>query len=284
MTIPEKLVKSPMNYTGGKYKLLKQILPLFPDKVRMFVDLFTGGGNVAVNVTADRIVANDADNGVIGIYNKFKSLSIDDVIGRVDSRIEEYGLTMTDADAYLRFRSDYNSSTEKDPLDLFVLICYSFNHQIRFNRDGGFNMPFGNNRSKFNDTIRKNLTEFHERITSLEVMFTCKDFGELKLDKLGNDDFVYCDPPYLITCATYNENGGWNEACERKLLSLLDCLDEKGIKFALSNALQSKGKTNEILSVWSERHNVHHLNNSYSNSSYHRKDRGGADEVLVTNY
>lgn len=47
-----KYIKSPMNYTGGKYKLLPQIQPLFPTDINMFVDLFTGGRNIAVNVNA----------------------------------------------------------------------------------------------------------------------------------------------------------------------------------------------------------------------------------------
>ena len=37
------LIKSPLNYTGGKFKLLPQILPLFPDNIDTFVDLFAGG-------------------------------------------------------------------------------------------------------------------------------------------------------------------------------------------------------------------------------------------------
>ena len=46
-------IKSPLNYTGGKYKLLPQILPLMPDKFDIFVDLFTGGANVIVNINAN---------------------------------------------------------------------------------------------------------------------------------------------------------------------------------------------------------------------------------------
>ena len=50
-------IKSPLNYTGGKHKLLPQILPLFPTEINTFVDLFTGGGNIAVNVNANKIIA-----------------------------------------------------------------------------------------------------------------------------------------------------------------------------------------------------------------------------------
>ena len=44
-----------MNYTGGKYKLLPQLLPLFPQDINTFVDLFTGGGNVAININSKKI-------------------------------------------------------------------------------------------------------------------------------------------------------------------------------------------------------------------------------------
>ena len=43
------MIQSPLNYTGGKYRLLSQILPLFPDDIETFVDLFCGGCNVGIN-------------------------------------------------------------------------------------------------------------------------------------------------------------------------------------------------------------------------------------------
>ena len=103
---------------------------------------------------------------------------------------------------------------------------------------------------------------------------------------MKDSDFVYCDPPYLITCASYNEHEGWNEEKERKLLSLLDELNDKGVKFALSNVLENKGKENLILKEWAKKYNIHHLNHSYNNCNYHAKDKSknSTDEVLITNY
>ena len=57
----EQLIKSPLNYTGGKFKLLPQILPLLPDDIGTFVDLFCGGGNVGVNIRAEKIICNDIE-------------------------------------------------------------------------------------------------------------------------------------------------------------------------------------------------------------------------------
>ena len=97
---------------------------------------------------------------------------------------------------------------------------------------------------------------------------------------------VYCDPPYLITCASYNEQDGWSETEERQLLNLLDELNNNGIKFALSNVLENKGNSNDILKEWSKKYTVHYLNNTYGNCNYHTKDKSmnSTVEVLITNY
>ena len=293
----KKYIKSPMNYTGGKYKLLHQIEPLFPEDINLFVDLFTGGGNIAVNVKANKIVANDCEENIIGIYKTFQKYdNVDELIGQIEEIIKTYGLTIDNTEAYNQFRNDYNSLKTSQgnypPLSsyninilLYILICYSFNHQYRFNSKGEFNMPFGKERSQWNENMKNNLIKFHQRIKEKDIVFLNKDFRQLKVDKLGINDFVYCDPPYLITCATYNEKDGWNQECEEDLLNLLDELNTKKIKFALSNVLYSKGKTNDLLIEWSKKYNVHHLDYTYQNCNYHTKDKTNkSDEVLITNY
>ena len=115
------------------------------------------------------------------------------------------------------------------------------------------------------------------------------DFREFNITQLNTSDFVYVDPPYLITCATYNENGGWSETDEKDLLAFLDNLDKRNIRFALSNVLRSKGKENRILIEWlnknTDKYQVKNLNYSYSNSNYHTKDKtSNSEEVLIINY
>lgn len=283
-----KFKKSPMNYTGGKYKLLRQLVPLFPSDIDTFVDLFCGGGDILINVKAKHIIGNDINTKVIEFYNTLKRYPIDIILKHIDMVITKFGLTIDNVNGYNEFREHYNHGDKEwcTPLDLFVLIAYSFNHQIRFNKNGEFNMPFGKNRSYFNDTMRNNLIEFHKTIWSDDIIFTNKDFKGLKSEKLKGGDFVYCDPPYLITCATYNEQDGWNQNEENELYDLLDRLDAQGVRFGMSNVMMNKGKTNDTLIKWVEKYNVHHLNNTYSNCSYHAIDRDklGTDEVLITNY
>ena len=168
---------------------------------------------------------------------------------------------------------------------LYVLIVYAFNNQIRFNSRGEFNLPVG--KRDFNKKMKAKLNAFIDRLQEGNYVFSCADFRDTDISGLTENSLVYCDPPYLITCATYNEQGGWNPQCEYDLLNLLDKLDRQRIKFALSNVLRSKGNTNEILTEWLEQrdYRVIHLNHSYANSNYHKRDKTrSAEEVLILNY
>lgn len=277
-------VKSPLNYTGGKYKLLPQLLELFPKQVNTFVDLFAGGGNVSVNVKAEKVVFNDLMWQVPEMLQEFKKIGVEESLRKIDGYISSYDLSKENKEGYLALRELYNKG-KSDPLMLYTLICYSFNNQIRFNNKGAYNMPFGKERSSFNPTLREKFIIFVQRLQSMEIQFSSKDFRELDLDTLGENDFVYCDLPYLITVASYNENGGWGEQAERDLLAKLDTLDKAGVKFGLSNVFESKGKENIILKEWAKGYTVHYLDHTYSNCSYHKKDKQSKDiEVFITNY
>lgn len=295
-----KYIKSPLNYTGGKYKLLSQILPLFPDEIDTFVDLFCGGCNVGINVDANRIICNDIESHVVALLSYFKTIDSDELIKKINEKIIQYGLSNTslngyefyntnsndgvakyNKDKFLKMRNDYNNN-QSDDLMFFMMIIFAFSNQIKFNKNGLFNVSV--NKRDFNDNIKKNTIEFVNKLHSKNIIFTNKDFTDLKINTLGKNDLVYCDPPYLITHAPYND--GWNIVKEKQLLDLLDELNNNGIKFALSNVLENKGKSNDILKEWSKKYNIHRLNKSYGNCSHSAKDKSmnSTVEVLITNY
>ncbi len=285
-----KPIASPMNYIGGKYKILPQILPLFPDNIGTFVDLFCGGCNVGINVSAKKTVFNDNLSFLVDLYKQFNSLSINEILNHIETRIKQFNLSLTNKDGYLALRKLYNQ--EKNPLDLFVLTAYSFNHQIRFNNSHEFNNPFGKERSCFNEHMKNNLLSFLKELETKNVKFTSKNFDDFDFSGLSFNDFVYCDPPYLITTGTYNDGKrgftGWSEIQERKLLQILDDLNEKNVSFALSNVLEHKGKENLILKNWIKENNyfASYISKNYANSNYHTIDRNknSTVEVLITNY
>ena len=278
-------IKSPLNYIGGKYKLLNQILPLFPKKIDVFVDLFSGGLNVGINIKANKIISNDINNYVLEILQTLKDNDISYVISHIENRIKEFNLSKLNEEGFIKFREFYNDN--KNPLDLYTLICYSFNYQFRFNNDQRYNNPFGRNRSQFSLELKKKLIRFSEELKKKNVEFTNREFENFDFSLLNNDDIVYCDPPYLITSGSYNDGNrgfkNWDSFQEVKLLNILDSLNERNIKFALSNVLRHKGFENTILIEWSKKYIIHNLNFNYSNSS-HNTNRGESEEVLITNY
>ncbi|MBQ5562604.1 MAG: DNA adenine methylase [Clostridia bacterium] len=303
------MIQSPLNYTGGKYKLLSQILPLFPTDIDTFVDLFCGGCNVGINVAASRHIYNDTNQYLLYLYNTLKNNDKDIVIEIIYGIIEKYGLSLVseygydyygcdssaglgsyNKEKFLKMRDDFNFHTNKDYyyyILLYVIIVYSFNNQIRFNKNGEFNLPVG--KRDFNSKMQQKLIDFIDVIKKQNSHFTCIDFCEFDISSLTEQDFVYMDPPYLITCATYNEQDGWNVDKEKQLLEFIERLTDKGIRCALSNVLRSKGKENNVLLDWLDRNNgrytIHHLTCSYANSNYHTKDKSdSSEEVLITNY
>lgn len=268
-----KKIKSPLNYIGGKSKILNQILPLFPKEVNNFIDLFAGGCNVGINVNANKIHFNDNLTYLIEMYKMFQENELSETLTYIENRIEEFALSLTNDEGYKQIREKYNE--QRNPLDLFVLIAYSFNHQIRFNNSHKFNNPFGRGRSSFNKSMKFNLEKFIIKLKETNSKFSNFCFTEFDFSLYNSKDFVYCDPPYLITTGSYNDGKrgfkGWTENEELQLLKTLDNLNKNKIKFALSNVLEHKGKSNDILKKWitkNPKYQINYINFNYSNSNY----------------
>lgn len=303
----QEFAKSPLNYVGGKYKLLEQLTKRFPTEVNTFVDYFCGGGNVGVNMKANKVIAVDKEKYLINVLNLFKTYSYTQIIDKLDDIILQYnlsnsyiygykyykcdssaGLGSYNKDKYLKLREDYNKMKEDSDEKTFkflTLIIYGFNHQIRFNSAGEFNMPVG--KRDFNGSIRKNLLAFCEKLRNKNVEFVNEDFKKFKIDNLTSEDFCYFDPPYFLGDASYNENNNWTEKDEKDLLNYIDQLNKKNIKFALSNVTQHRGEKNNLLIDWAieNRYNINYLDYNYNNSNYHSKSKNNiTEEVLITNY
>lgn len=304
------MIASPLNYTGNKSRLLPQILPMFPAGIRTFVDLCCGGASVGMNAVAQRSVCIDSSPHVINLLQTLQETEEQEIVAALDEIISRFslsdsfhngydyyrkyvqgnnGLKEFNKIPYYNLRKYYNTnpfgSIKDKSLCLFALIAYCFNNDIRFNSAGHFNMPAG--KTDFNASMRKKLTSFKEGLERREIRFMQADFTAVSSLDLNAGDFVYADPPYLITDAVYNENGGWGEEQEQELLEILLGLHSRGIRFALSNVLQKKGSENYLLKKWvfDNKFNVSFLNYHYRSSSYNKKQRDAAEqEALICNY
>lgn len=293
-----KYLRSPLNYTGGKYMLLGQILPLFPQKIECFVELFAGGCNVGLNVDAKRMILNDNNKHIIELYEYFEQNSVEFIVDEIEKTIRHFGLSESSLYGFeyydtnsmkglasynkIPFESLRNTYNKRpNPLLFYVTLIFSFNNQIRFNPQGEYNSHV--NKRDFNSYMRRNLIAFIQRLKTLDISWSALHYKDVPIQK---DAFVYLDPPYLASQAVYNERGAWCETKEGELLDYIDTLNAKGVKFALSNVLQNKGVKNELLSIWSKNYKVHKLDFTYHNCNYHAQNKktNTTHEVLITNY
>jgi len=296
--------RSPLFYVGDKYKLIPQIKELFPNNIHRFYEPFMGGGTVFLNVDAKEYYLNDIDSDLLKIHKYLLKHSDKPsaFFQKAERLIKKFNLSRSykenvipedlkkiwrktyyakfNKDNYLKMRDYYNSSSKKDPLLLYILLIYGFNRMLRFNSKGEFNIPVGN--IDFNVNTVNALKDYFETTKHKRVKLYNEDFKNfIEKQNFKKGDFVYLDPPYLITFSEYNKI--WNEDREKELLDILNSLNKKGIKFALSNVTHYNGNKNCLFIKWLKDYNVYEVRSNYI--SYHNNStKKKIKEVLVTNY
>ena len=286
----ESIIINPFNYHGAKHKLIPQLKPLIPDNISTFVDVFGGSGEMSLNIVADKVIYNDKNEPFVNMLRNFD----DSFISEVDAVIARFNLNKTNLEGYLACRDYYNSNIKtlgdrERAVVLYSLLCHSFNNQVSFNRKKEFNLPFGKDRSEFNESLREKLEIYIKRLKEVDIEFLSVPFVKLAQSTFPDNSFVYADPPYLITTGPYERDYRckWTVSHEFELYSFLDKLNRQGIKFGMSNVLKHKGKTNDLLIDWAKDYNTHYLDMTYRNcnyQSYAMNDDKESQEVFITNY
>ena len=262
-----------------------------------------GGGSVFMNVQANSYCLNDIDSYVIRLHRHLCKCANNQnkLFALIDKLICQYGLSRSYKEdiiphelkwcfkktyfarfnkaAYIKMRDDFNQASQKDMTLLYLLLIYGFNRMLRFNKNGEFNLPVGN--VDFNANVVATLKEYFEQVILKRPKWYNKDYKAfIKGLELSERDFIYLDPPYLITFSEYNKL--WNEKNEEELLALLDKLNDRGIRFAISNVTHYKGRENTIFTNWCSKYEVHPIVSNYI--SYHDNTIKEFNEVLVINY
>ena len=279
-------IKSPINYMGNKYKLLEQLIEIFPKDIDNFWDVFGGSFTVGINVNANNIMYNEINEPLYLLISFLISYDFDYIDNKLNDLIDYYKLEKGDKISYLKLRKDYNDLTKnkKDTIEanllLFLLICYGFNYQLRFNRKGEYNIPCGNR--DYSEYMKNHLIKFTTKAKEKNIVSFNSNYQELIIPK---NSFVYLDPPYLQTMATYNENGGWNIDKELELYDWIDTLNKNNIKFGLSNTSYYHNKRNDILLDWGKKYDIVNLKHNYTNNNRFSKNNNDyTQEILIKNY
>ncbi len=312
MSIINTIIPSPLNYTGNKYRILPQILPHFPKSIGTMVDLFCGGATVGINTTCDKVLCIDSSPHVICLLQYLAECQFPVLIKQLEQLIAHYNLSYSAQKSYAFYyqqqtnttnhnnglkeyntpgfytlRNDYNALIDKTSEIgnqlLYLLIVYGFNNDIRYSREGYYNLPVG--KTDLNKNNIKKLNQYIERMHTIQANFIVGDFQNTKIQEIVlSADFVYADPPYLISDAAYNETSKWDIQTEEKLLCLLDTLTIQRTPFALSNVLGKGERKNIPLMNWLNRHKDMQLidiDYHYRGAYYNKKERSGEREILI---
>lgn len=298
----EKIIRSPFFYVGDKYRLMPQLRQLFPRHVSTYIEPFAGGGSSFINTLAERYIVNDINFYVVELHKTLSSYvgRPEELFHQLYGLIDRYGLSCSfkksyvpselkkkyvktyyahyNKEAYLQLRADFNES--HDLLILYLLLIYGFNHMIRFNSSGQFNLPVGN--VDFNKNVYDAICNYLNFMERNEVTFYNLDFAQF-IDQINLDEnsYVYFDQPYLISDSEYNKH--WDESEERRLCKCLDELDRKGIRFGVTNLVSHKGVSNEIFLEWAGKYFIYDISSNYI-SFNDNTIKTDSREVFVTNY
>lgn len=295
-------IRSPFFYVGDKYKIMPQIIKLFPENINTYYEPFLGGGSSILYVNASKYILNDINQYIISLHSYIGGFSnkTDELFNILYALIKDYNLSCSylgydvpkvlkkkyiktyyskyNKEKYIKMREDYNNDRELSKL--YLLLIYGFNHMIRFNSKGEFNLPVGN--VDFNKNVFNALSFYLEFVSDKTIEFSVKDYIEfIQNINFKKGDFIYFDPPYLISKSEYNKN--WNEKDEMNLYDTIDKLHKKGVRFGLSNMTDHKGITNDIFKKWMSKYNVFYIKSNYI-SRFDNSIKENSKEVFVTNY
>ena len=274
-----------------------------PKTPACYIEPFVGGGSSFLNTDGGMYILNDIDTHIIKLHQTLSNYSDapEKLLSKLYDIIDYYGLSCSyrgicvpdalkrryiktyyakyNKNGYLALRNDFNKN-QNDTLRLYVLLIYGFNHMIRFNRKGDFNLPVGN--VDFNKNVHTALIDYLDFINGKKIIFYNKDFLEFfRSVDLPIDSYIFFDPPYLISFSEYNKL--WDSSREEELYNLLDSLNANGIRFGITNLITHKGKENVIFAKWCKKYHVHNISSNYI--SYNDNTvKADTAEVFVTNY
>jgi len=274
------ILKPPTNYAGSKDKLMPQLLKFFPESntVDRFYDVFAGGLSVSINSPYKTIIANDIIDPLIQFYFNLKKAVDENKLEEEIEKIISYKIDKKSKDDFLRVREEFNKTSNS--YLFFALVSSCTNNLMRFNKSFKFNQTFGER--TINDNTIQKIRDYALVLKEKSIYFSSRSYPELfELFPPTQNDFIYLDPPYFgLSEAGYNAY--WSKSLEEGLYNLVDDLDSKGIRFALSGMSIHKGIPNPNFTKLSK-FKILNLDFNYEKVA-RKKNLGASQEILVINF
>ncbi|ORF02241.1 modification methylase [Snodgrassella alvi] len=274
----KQLIAPVLKWAGGKRQLLDTLIPLVPKDYSVYCEPFVGGGALFFALQPQSACINDVNHELIRVYTVIKN--------DVDALIEQLKQFQNNKDQFYEIRSwdrnkdKYNHLSDIEKAARIIYLNRTcFNGLFRVNASGEFNVPFGNyaNPNIVNEPVLRAISFY---FNNSEIVFNAVDYAEI-LKNLPDNAFVYLDPPYDPVSVTANftsyTKDGFSRDEQIKLRKCCDELNERGIKFMLSNSA-----TDFICDQYSK-YNIEIISAKRLVGADASK-RGRIQEVIVRNY
>lgn len=275
-----RTIVPPIKCQGIKTKLIPWIMAIVPDNFEgKWIEPFMGSGVVAFNLRPKRALLADSNPHLIRFYNAIANRTITPHRARKFLEDEGAELLRTEGQYFYEVRERFNQ--QGDPMDFLFLNRACFNGMIRFNRKGGFNVPFCRKPNRFAQAyitkVCNQIKAVADAISFGDYQFCHQDYGTTIGDAVEGD-FIYCDPPYIDRHADYFN--GWDESHER---DLADHLSHTSARFILSTWHSNEYRANQFIdSVWQPYHIL--TREHFYHVGAKEDNRNPMLEALVTNF
>lgn len=275
-----KIFVPPIKSQGIKTKLVEWISSNVKEiEFDRWVEPFMGTGVVAFNIRPKKALLCDSNPHLINFYKALQNKEITSGIAKKFLNEEGEKLLETNGEHYYTVRKRFNESG--NPLDFLFLSRSCFNGMMRFNKKGGFNVPFCKKPNRFAQALVTKITNQIENISKIieqgDYEFKHQDFNQTLLE-LNSSDFVYSDPPYIGRHVDYFDS--WIEDEE---ITLNNGLINSNCSFILSTWLSNKYRTNDyVFSIWKDcfvatKEHFYHVGGKETN-------RNAVYEALLSNH
>lgn len=275
-----RIVVPPIKCQGIKTKLVPWIKAILPSNFEgRWVEPFMGSGVVAFNVRPRRALLADSNPHLINFYQAIANGEISAYSVRLFLEREGTELLRTEGEHYYVVRERFNQ--DGNPLDFLFLNRSCFNGMIRFNRKGGFNVPFCRKPNRFAPAYVTKICNQVQAITDLcalgDYEFCCQDYTKT-IAETESGDILYCDPPYIGRHVDYYN--GWDETHEEELAKALSATSAR---FILSTWHSNEYRSNQFIeTMWAgydmlTREHFYHVGAKEEN-------RNPMLEALITNF
>ena len=221
-----------LKYRGGKSRGNPRFLQYIPDDFDRYIEPFFGGGAVYFYLEPEVAIINDVNERLMLFYRQLRDsypemrIQLDEVqklyednqavFKKLKAQKPDERVPNANEDFYYRMREIFNHSDDSylDGVVYFFINKTAYSGMIRYNSSGEYNVPFG----RYPNLNTQLVTEQHSQLLRGADLYSL-DYRQI-FDMVGEEDFIFLDPPYDCVFNDYGNidmMNGFDETEHRRL-------------------------------------------------------------------